>query len=328
MSKKISNRLLEKSLSAALLAIELYNKPNIEYREESFAILIINAYELLFKAKVVEDTGKINSIYEYEKKKLIDNTSSKRDYIKKNRIGEPMTKGIISLMNSLKNQKKISSNVIENILMLIEIRDNSIHFINSNNDLMKYKLYTVCVATIKNYYHLIEKWFSNFELSKYNFYITPINFSGIDENVETANLDIAQKNFINYLEMAASGAIKDDFDVCIKTELRFTKVETDEALLLKYAQEGKKVNVELSDEIFKKMYPLTYSEMCAIFKKKYGLKINNFFNRAKKVLEQNEICCKARYLNPNKKGICKMFYNGNFINKLYEQMEKDKNLEF
>ena len=23
-----------------------------------------------------------------------------------------------------------------------------------------------------------------------------------------------------------------------------------------------------------------------------------------------------------------MFYNGNFINKLYEQMEKDKNLEF
>ena len=328
MSKKISNRLLEKSLSAALLAIELYNKPNIEYREESFAILIINAYELLFKAKVVEDTGKINSIYEYEKKKLIDNTSSKRDYIKKNRIGEPMTKGIISLMNSLKNQKKISSNVIENILMLIEIRDNSIHFINSNNDLMKYKLYTVCVATIKNYYHLIEKWFSNFELSKYNFYITPINFSGIDENVETDNLNKKKKNFINYLEMAASGAIKDDFDVCIKTELRFTKVETDEALLLKYAQEGKKVNVELSDEIFKKMYPLTYLEMCAKFKKKYGLKINNFFNRAKKVLEQNEICCKARYLNPNKKGICKMFYNGNFINKLYEQMEKDKNLEF
>ena len=44
MSKKISNRLLEKSLSAALLGIELYNKPNIEYREESFAILIINAY--------------------------------------------------------------------------------------------------------------------------------------------------------------------------------------------------------------------------------------------------------------------------------------------
>ena len=324
MSKKISNRLLEKSLSAALLGIELYNKPNVEYREESFAILIINAYELLFKAKVVEDTGKINSIYEYEKKKLVDNTSSKRDYIKKNRIGEPMTKGITSLMNLLKNQKKISPNVIENILMLIEIRDNSIHFVNKDNDLMKYKLYTICVATIKNYYHLIEKWFPKFELSKYNFYITPINFSGINENVETANLDIAQKNFINYLDMATSGAINDEFDICIKTELRFTKVETDEALLLKYAQEGKKINVELSDEIFKKMYPFTYSEMCERFKRKYGLKINNFFNKSKKILEQDEICCKARYLNPNKKGIYKMFYNGNFIDKLFEQMKKDE----
>ncbi|MEG1900485.1 MAG: DUF3644 domain-containing protein [Bacilli bacterium] len=323
MSKKISNRLLEKSLSAALLGIELYNKPNIEYREESFAVLIINAYELLFKSKIIEDTGKMNSIYEYEKKKLSDNTSSKRDYIKKNRIGEPMTKGIISLMNILKNQNKISTNVIENVLMLIEIRDNSIHFINNDNDLMKYKLYTICVATIKNYYHLIEKWFSKFKLSRYNFYITPINFSGINENVETANLDVSQKNFINYLNMATFGAIKDDFDICIKTELKFTKVETDEALLIKYAQEGKKVNVELSDEIFRKMYPFTYAEMCNKFKKKYHLKINKKFNDAKKVLENDEICCKSRYLNPNKKGIFKTFYNSNFINKLYEQIEKE-----
>lgn len=106
MPKKISNRLLEKSLPAALLGIELYNKPNVEYREESFAILIINAYELLFKAKVVEDTEKINLIYEYEKKKLVDNTSSKRDCIKKNRNGEPMTKGITSLMNLLKKSEE------------------------------------------------------------------------------------------------------------------------------------------------------------------------------------------------------------------------------
>lgn len=51
MSKKISNRLLEKSLSAALLGIELYNKPNIEYREESFAILIIMHMNYYLKQK-------------------------------------------------------------------------------------------------------------------------------------------------------------------------------------------------------------------------------------------------------------------------------------
>lgn len=203
MSKKISHRLLEKSLSAALLAIELYNKPNIEYREESFSVLMINAYELLFKAKVVEDTKKLSSIYVYEKKKLANNSSSKRNYIKKNRIGQPMTKGIVNVMTLLKNQKKLSQNVFENILLLIEIRDNSVHLIN--NDLMKYKLYTICVATVKNYYHLIEKWFSHFTLERYNFFITPINFSGINEDIETANLDVAQKNFINYINLATSG---------------------------------------------------------------------------------------------------------------------------
>lgn len=304
------------------MAIELYNKPNIEYREESFSVLMINAYELLFKAKIIKDNnGKLSSVYEYEKKKLSDNSSSKRNYIKKNRIGEPMTKGILSLMNLLKKQNKLSTNVYENIVMLLELRDNSIHFINNDNDLMKYKLYIICVATIKNYYRLIEMWFNKFDLSKYNLYISPINFSGINENIESANLDVAQRNFVNYLEMATSGAVSDEFDICIKTELKFTKVESNDALLIKYANDGKKIDVELSDEMFKKMYPLTYEEMTNRFKKIYGLKLNNQFYKAKKILEDEEICCKSRYLDPdNKTGISKTFYNGNFIIKVYDQI--------
>lgn len=322
MAKKTSFKLLEKSLSAGLLAIELYNKPNIEYREESFAILMINAYELLFKAKMVEDNKDIRSIYVYEKKKLVDSSSSKREYIKRNRIGEPMTKGIINIMNTLKNQKKISQNVYENVWLLIEIRDNSIHFLN-NNSLLKYKLYTICVAAVKNYYRLIEKWFNNFNLSNYNFFITPINFSEINEDIETLNLEIAQKNFINYINLASSAADgNDDFDVCVKTELKFTKVETDEALLIQYAKEGKQINVEINDELFKKMYPLDYGKMVDIFKNKYKLKMNDKFYKAKSFLQENEICCKARFLDPNRKGTSRYYYNSNFINKLYEEIQK------
>ena len=46
--KKLSNRIGEKSLNAALSALEIYNKPNCNYREENFCILMINAFELLF----------------------------------------------------------------------------------------------------------------------------------------------------------------------------------------------------------------------------------------------------------------------------------------
>jgi len=33
-----------------LAAIEIYNKPQIEYRDECFLILLVNAWELLLKA--------------------------------------------------------------------------------------------------------------------------------------------------------------------------------------------------------------------------------------------------------------------------------------
>jgi hypothetical protein len=36
--------LLEKSVHAALSAIEIYNKPDFKYREESFSILLVNAW--------------------------------------------------------------------------------------------------------------------------------------------------------------------------------------------------------------------------------------------------------------------------------------------
>lgn len=54
----ITNReLLEKSLRAAISAIEIYNKPDFRYREENFAILMCAAWELLFKAKALLDNG-------------------------------------------------------------------------------------------------------------------------------------------------------------------------------------------------------------------------------------------------------------------------------
>lgn len=59
--EKISTRIAKKSLNAAISALELYSKPDMKYREESFCILIVNAYELLFKSKIIRDNNnKIN----------------------------------------------------------------------------------------------------------------------------------------------------------------------------------------------------------------------------------------------------------------------------
>lgn len=48
--KAISHKMLEKSIEAFIMAIEIYNKPTLRYRVEGFSFFICNAWELMLKA--------------------------------------------------------------------------------------------------------------------------------------------------------------------------------------------------------------------------------------------------------------------------------------
>lgn len=62
--RKLSQKLVGKSKDAFLLSLELYNKPTVNYRAESFSILFCNAWELLLKAYLFQkNNGKKLSIY-------------------------------------------------------------------------------------------------------------------------------------------------------------------------------------------------------------------------------------------------------------------------
>ena len=99
MSKSRSSKLLEKSIAAMLSAIEIYNKPDFRYREETFAVLAVNGWELLLKAKILEENNnRLNSIYVYEKRTTKLGKTSKKKYIKCNRSCNPVT---ISLRNAI-----------------------------------------------------------------------------------------------------------------------------------------------------------------------------------------------------------------------------------
>ena len=58
--------LLHNAKAALLAAIEIYNKPRIEYRDECFVILLLNAWELALKA-LLSKNGR--SIYYPKKRK-------------------------------------------------------------------------------------------------------------------------------------------------------------------------------------------------------------------------------------------------------------------
>lgn len=57
------NRLLEKSQEAFILAIELFNRPTIQYRVEGCAFFLCNAWELMLKARLIKTRGYSSIFY-------------------------------------------------------------------------------------------------------------------------------------------------------------------------------------------------------------------------------------------------------------------------
>lgn len=103
---KIVENLKEKSLEAFLLAIEIYNKPTIQYRLEGFAFFLCNAWELLLKAHIISKNDN-EAIYYKDKP---ERTIALSDCVKK-------------VFTNDKDPIRI------NLEILIELRNTSTHFV-------------------------------------------------------------------------------------------------------------------------------------------------------------------------------------------------------
>src|SRR5262245_18749997 len=113
---------------AVVTAIEMYNEPNFPYREEAFALLMTNAWEPLLKERWLLDHGEaIESLYELT-------TDGKGTKVPKaNRSRNPLTHGAPYLAAKLLEDPNsgLERGCHDNILALIEIRDNAAHLLIS-----------------------------------------------------------------------------------------------------------------------------------------------------------------------------------------------------
>jgi hypothetical protein len=86
---------MDQADAALISAIELYNKPDSHYREEGFAILALNAWELMLKAKLLDNSrNALKVLWLYERRLTQDGARSTREYVRKNRAGNFYTIGI------------------------------------------------------------------------------------------------------------------------------------------------------------------------------------------------------------------------------------------
>ena len=194
-------RLINKSSEAFILGLEIYNKPTIRYRVEGFSFFIVNAWELMLKAEMI-NRG-LSIFY----KDNPDRTISVEVAIKK--------------IYTDKNTK-----IRLNLEKIIELRNISTHYITEDYEVKYAPLFQACVLNYVNEMKRFHKVNVEDCISQ-NFLTITANYEPLDNEQirlkyppEVAEKFIKQANEIDVLNEAYSS---DKFAINIKQNLYITK---------------------------------------------------------------------------------------------------------
>jgi len=307
---------VDKSISAALSSIEIYNKPDFKYREETFSILMINSWELLLKARIIKQHGSVNSIYEFEPQIGKYGNKLKRQKMKTNRSGNPLT---ITLQRCLQiciqHPIGLSKAIEDNIVLLMEIRDISIHFRHSDLNLCK-KILEIGTASLKNYLTLAREWFS-VDLSMYNFFLMPISFFHEFETAASFSVSSENEQVTNLLKYIAEkehetpSCAENSYNISLKLETKFVKSTSIDSLLVAYSKDPNALEITVTEEDALKAFPFDFQILIQKLKNRYSnFKQDQRFHNLKKQIEAMPKMCKIRFLDPTaSRGISKKWYS-------------------
>lgn len=313
---------VEKSRAACVAAVEIYNRANAAYREESFAILMINAWELLLKARIMkENGGKVSCLYERQPKKKLDGSPSAVKVVKLTRSGLPLTIGLDKSYNIVAGYvvNKVDIACIENIEALLEIRDSATHFV-VKNALLNKALAEIALAAVKNYVTAIQKWFG-VSFSDLNIASIPISFDLDQRGIEAVAKKpaMAVSRFLTYMQAmeAKAGASVSEFSFSVKVEFDLVKKKSDGAVTAVIV--GPKDNPDITVSVEGDAVPAGFDWDYSLLSKKLALRYSDFvqnqkYHNLRQALEKDKKLCFERYLDPkNKSSSLKRFYSPNII---------------
>ncbi len=166
MNLRGSYRALRNNSKAAMLAaIEIYNKPQIEYRDECFLILLVNAWELLLKA--ILSKNKLSIFYPkrrndpYRTFSINDTLYKTKEFFPSDIPFEP---------------------VALNVEMLITHRNNAIHFYNQHG--LGVIVYGLAQTSIINYRDLMLQIFGINIANEMTLSLLPLSFGTYPDPIE------------------------------------------------------------------------------------------------------------------------------------------------
>ncbi len=314
-----SARLLKKAEAALISAIEVYNKPAFRYREETFAILMLNAWELLLKAKLLrENNNDQRCLYVYEKRKTKTGRVSQKSVPKKNRSGGTQTKGLGQVIVELDadGRTRLANPIRVNLEAMTEIRDNAVHYFNASPQLAKQVL-EIGTASIRNFIELARRWFS-IDLSSYGLYLMPIGFVAAPATVTAIPVSPDERKLVQYLAGVIGSSRSDqdrEFNVALEVGLSFRRAPAGAVAAVAVTNDPNAPRVRISEDDVWKSYPWDYVEMVRRLRTRYSdFKTTSKFHAIRRPLMADPRYVRTRYLDPAKpRSGKKHFYNSNIL---------------
>ena len=316
-----SLQLLEKAKSALISAIEVYNKPDFKYREETFSILALNAWELLLKAKVIGDADNDpRAIYVYERRPTKKGELSKREYIKRNRADNPYTKALSQLINELDRDPntRLTPSIKYNLDALTEIRDNAVHYMNAGPRLSR-RVLEIGTASVRNFIDLARKWF-DVNLSEYSLYLMPIGFVVSEGAVRAISSPSDEVNLLKYLEALIGESDEREssgYYVALEVNVSMKRSSADYDLQVSVTDDPDATEVHISEDDIRKAFPWDYGELNKRLRNRYvDFKVNKKYHSIRMPLKDDPLFVKTRLLDPgNPNSAKKDFYSPNILRK-------------
>ncbi len=300
--RSVVKLLLDSSKAALFAGIEIHNKPHIDYRYPTTAILLINAWELALKAY----------IYKYISKRKIYEKDGTHTIGIKNALN--IVESDICSTGGNKNFKAIS----ENIKQLNEYRCANIHYIENSLDIPTFMLMSKAVL---NYDWFVKQYFSKDITKDDNLILMPIGFKLPINPIEYLKQEYPkqQNSFVQQIISATQDlyneGINDSIVVGFDLSLNRIRDISNADIIAALTSESDVTKLQRSfrptDDpnapamrIEPDMLPLRYSDVRRKAKEKLpSIKFNKIFNEAMKIIKANQSLCQIRYLDSaNKAG--------------------------
>ena len=280
---------------ALFAAVEIYNKPRVEFREQTVAFLLVNAWEVLLKARIVQQNGgKIQSIYQRK-------SNSRR--FKYSDDGEALT---INIRGAL-NRSSLPEDAKSNIKGLNKIRNRATHLGVLLPEL-KLTILEYSTASVQNFVKIYTNWFQEaIEVP----YLLPLGFVG-NAPIALTTYPARQKELLNELSGLAKfqSSVDSGYSVVLQVKVELNRgISGGGNIGLTNAPNVPRVSI--SDDEALKAFPSPYKELVATCKDRYVyFKQNQYFHSAMTSVNSDPNCAYERKLDPtSKKSPTKRFYN-------------------